>query len=213
MALQFLFRCCVWPRDANVTDRNGTSRDLDARAFRISHKPKADLSTAPELDINLGEELGIKQRAVLDPLAAVDSEPNAQSIETVLCSRMPRARKRKGVDHPTEGQHWLAATFKFEIEKAEIEGCVVRDQRRVGDELEKFIDPFRKAWLVRQKDRAQAVDGLCFDRHLTFRIEIGVKVPASFNPVVDFNTPNLDHAIATRRTETRGFRIEDDFTH
>ena len=35
------------------------------------------------------------------------------------------------------------------IEKAEVERGIVRDERRIAEELDQLLDPVRKQWLVR----------------------------------------------------------------
>src|SRR4051812_3922982 len=44
---------------------------------------EADLAPAGQLDIALGEQLGVDQRAMLDAQAAVDAEAGAERIEAV----------------------------------------------------------------------------------------------------------------------------------
>ena len=52
---------------------------------------EADLATAGQLDIALGEELGVDQRAMLDPKAAIDPEAGAERVQAVLGPGMLRA--------------------------------------------------------------------------------------------------------------------------
>ena len=75
-------------------------RDCDAARFGNQAKP--DLAAAGELDIDLGEQLRIEQGAVLDAVAAVDSEAHAQSVEAVLGARVLGPRQHQRVDHSRE---------------------------------------------------------------------------------------------------------------
>src|SRR5436190_5415682 len=83
MALHFLRRCHMRPR------RTGNPDGLSCRCSnrfgtrRVGDQAQSDLPPAGQLDIDLGEQLGIEQRAMLDALRPVDPKPGAQRIETV----------------------------------------------------------------------------------------------------------------------------------
>ena len=90
---------------------------------------------------------------MLDAVAAVDPEAHAQGIEAVLGARMPGPGERQRVDHPAHADGRPAAALELEIEEAEVEAGIVRDQRRILDELEQLLGLLGKARLVGQEDR------------------------------------------------------------
>ena len=50
---------------------------------------------AGQLDVDLREQLGVDQRAMLDALRSVDAKANAERIEAVLRARMPRGESSR----------------------------------------------------------------------------------------------------------------------
>src|SRR5438270_13397474 len=68
----------------------GRLRDGDGAGF--GDETKADLATAGEFDVDLGEQLGVKQGAMFDAMAAVDPEPHAEGVGVVLGARVPGPR-------------------------------------------------------------------------------------------------------------------------
>ena len=106
-----------------------------------------------------------------------------------------------------------AAIFELEIEEAEVEAGIVRDERRILDEVEQLVDRLGKARLVRQEDARQAVHLLRFERHVALGIEVGVEMAAGFDAVDDLDAADLDHPVAAGRIEPGGFGVENDFPH
>ena len=93
-----------------------------------------------------------------------------------------------------------AALFELEVEEAEVEAGVVRDQRRVLNEGEQLFGLVGEGWLVRQEDRRQAMHRLGFERHVAPGIEIGMKV----RPVSTRLTISMQ-PISTMRSPPEGF--------
>ena len=91
----------VPPRSARAGAAGGPStvdrrRDVVRRGRRaavdqLGDQGKADLAAAGQLDIDLGEQLRVEQRAMLDALRAVDAEARAERVEAVLGAREWRA--------------------------------------------------------------------------------------------------------------------------
>src|SRR5947208_2979637 len=88
MASKFLFARKMGPRRTRFANYHPTRSRLSGHAAGVGNKSKADLASTGELDIDLGEELRVEQRAVFYPIAAVDSEAHAQSVQAVLSARM-----------------------------------------------------------------------------------------------------------------------------
>ena len=106
-----------------------------------------------------------------------------------------------------------AAALELEIEEAEVEAGIVRDERRILDEVEQLLGLLREARLVRQEDRCEAVDRFGLARHVALGIEISVEVPAGLDAVEHLDAADLDHAVAAGRVEPGGFGVENDFPH
>ena len=182
-------------------------------AARFRHQPESDLASPGEFDINLSKQLSVEQRAMLDPVAAVDPETHAQGIETMLCARMLRPREGQRVDHSLQRDARTAAQFELGIKEIEIEARVVRDQGRIFDEGEQLLDLVGKARLVGKEHRAETVDRLRLERHVALGVEVAMIMPAGFDPVVNLDAADLDHAIAAGGVQPRGLCVEDDFAH
>ena len=98
----------------------------------LGNQAEANLPPASQLDIDLGEQLGVEQRAVLDPLRPIDAVTGAQRVEAVLCARMARAGENQRVDHPRQADRPAPAALQLVIQEAEVEAGIVRDERRIS---------------------------------------------------------------------------------
>ena len=103
-----------------------------------SREFEADLASACKFDIDLCQQLGIEQGAVLDAVTAVDPIACAQGIERMLGAGMAPAGDRQRIDHPIRAHRLESAQGQLVIEKTEIELRIMRDQRRITEEIEKF---------------------------------------------------------------------------
>src|SRR4051812_42080475 len=132
--------------------------DRDSRRIRLADgpadrhrddliEPEADLPAAGQLDIALGEKLGVDQRAMLDAQAAIDSEAGAERVEAVLGARVPGTRELERVDHPAEADQRPAAIVQLMVQKAEIEARVVSDERAIAEEADQILDDLVEARL------------------------------------------------------------------
>src|SRR4051812_38029848 len=106
-----------------------------------------------------------------------------------------------------------AAPLQFEIQKAEIESCVVRDERRIFEKIEQFANAFGKTWLIRQEQVRQAMDFLRLKRHVALGIEVRVEMTSGLNAIENLDAADLDHAIAAGGVQPGGFSVEDDLAH
>src|SRR5690606_9852175 len=84
---------------------------------RLGGEPEPDLPPAGELDIDLGEQSRVDQRAVLDPDRAIDAEARAQGIEAVLGAGEFLPREGERVDHPALAQRGAAAAAELVIDE------------------------------------------------------------------------------------------------
>ena len=139
----------------------GRRRCRDDRSGRDTHlfgKAEADLAPAHQLDIHLRQELRVEQRAVMDAVRAVDAEARAERVEIVLGAGMALLRDRQSVDHPRHADMRSPAARELAIEEAEVEGRVMRHQRRVGDELDQLVNQLREQRLGAQEVAAQSMN-------------------------------------------------------
>src|SRR5205809_3293195 len=150
---------------------------------------------------------------MLDTVAAVDPKTHAQGVEAMLGAGMPGAREGQRVDHAAHGHSLPSAALQFGIKEAEVEAGIVRDQRTVLDEIEQLLGSVGEQRLVRQEDGRKAVHHLRLERHVAFGVEIAMEVPPGLDAIDDLDAADLDHAVASKRIETRGFGVEDDFPH
>ena len=121
-------------------------------------KNELRLPRADQLDIDLGQKLGVEQRAVLGAPRIVDRIAQAQIVEPVGAAGMLAARNQKSIDHPLAADRGAAGALQFGVEEAEIEHRVMGDKLGVaekGDELVHFVGEQR---LILEKFDGQAVN-------------------------------------------------------
>ena len=82
------------------------------------------------------------------------------------------------------------------IQKFHIKRRIVNDQRVGADKFQKPLGNIGEFRLVGQKRIANAVHGFGFGRHGALGINIDVKGFAAGQAVDEFQTPNLDNAVA-----------------
>ncbi len=135
---------------------------------------------------------------MLDAMCTVDAVACAERVKAMLRAGVARSGNDQRVDHPRHADRLPAAPLQLVVEEAEIEAGIVRDQRRIADELEQFLDLVGESRLIRQENVGQAVDGFCLARHRTIGIEVGVKMTPGFDPAEHLDAADLDHAVAPR---------------
>ncbi len=99
------------------------------------HEAEIRLLAADQLDIDLGQDLGVEQRAVLGSARIVDAIARAQRIEVVGCAWMFSARQRQGVEGAGRIERRRADAGEFRVQKADVEAGVVRHEPRIAEEL------------------------------------------------------------------------------
>src|SRR5262245_59932813 len=185
-------------------------RGSDASGFL---EPELCLPGADQLDIDLGENLGIEQGAVLGAPRVVDAVAQAKIVEPVRPGRVLAAREQQGVHHPLAAHRRLADALELGVEKAKIERRVVGHERRLPDKGQKLVGDFRKQRFVFQELGGETVDLECGSRHLTLGIYIAVEALAGRNLVVELYAADLHEPIALIGIETRRFRVQYDLAH
>ncbi len=74
----------------------------------------------------------------------------------------------------------------------------------IGDLDESF-------WLALEEVRRQAVNVEGLERHVAFRVEIGVKRQSGGNAIQQLDAADFDQAVGLSGIKTGGFGIENDF--
>ena len=99
-------------------------------------------------------------------MRAVDAEAGAERVEAVLGAGEFRARAMASVSTIRVMQTQRpAALAELVVEEAEIEAGIVRDQRRIADELEQLLADVAEARLVGEEAVGEAVHRLGLARH------------------------------------------------
>src|SRR6185437_15708520 len=154
-----------------------------AAALAALRQTELRLPRADQLQINLGQDLGVEQRAVLGTPRIVDAITRTQIVKPVRPGRMLAARQHQSIDQPLARDWWALDTFELGYQKTVVETGIVDHQRRVPDEGEEFVDHAAKARLVLEELGRQSVNGKSLRRHLTIRVEVGMERRAGRNPV------------------------------
>ncbi|KIU01436.1 hypothetical protein QU38_01640, partial [Staphylococcus aureus] len=129
-----------------------------ARRRRVHGQAERDLPPAGELDIDLGQQRSVDQRAVQRALGEVDAVAGAERVKRMLGAGMLDAGDRQRVDHAAQVDDRPAVARQLAIEEAEVEIGVVRDHRAVADEFQHVLDHVREQRLVGEEHVRQAVD-------------------------------------------------------
>ena len=85
----------------------------------------------------------------------------------------------------------------------------MHDQHGAFDEGQQLFHAITKERLVAQKLRGEAVHLVGALGHLTLRVQMAMPGAARRDGVDQFDTADLDNAMALARLETRGLRIEN----
>ena len=114
------------------------------------------LTAADQLEIDLGQDLAVEQRAVQRAARIVDAVVLAERIEADARAGVAVARNLDRVDHLV-GERGQLRLLELEIQKADIERRVVRDDRRVADEAEELARDLAELRLVAEERVGEAV--------------------------------------------------------
>src|SRR3984885_8657750 len=123
------------------------------------------------------------------------------------------ARDQQRIDQAVARERLPARALELGVQKTEIEGGVMDDERRIGEKGDEIVCRLGKKNLVLEKVLAQAMNGEGFRRHAAFRIEIAMERLARRDAVDELDAADLDQAVAVERIEACGFRVEHDFAH
>ncbi len=145
-------------------ERHGAqAHDADlrrGRALRLVDRRKQQplLPPARQLEIDLGGELGVEQRAVQAARREIDAEALAQLVERIARPGEPALGDVDRVDCARGRDRRAAVAVQLGIEEFEVEARIVDDQRRVADELQELLDDMGEERLVGKEGVGDAVD-------------------------------------------------------
>src|SRR5262245_23953099 len=202
-------------RDRN---RPARRRNVPSAGGRLRARARVDqdqrrLAPTDELDIDLGQELRVEQRAVLGAARIVDAVAQTQIVEPIGPGRMAAARQHQRIDQAIAADRLLGASLKLSVEEAEIEQRIMRHQRDVLDEGCELVRDLGKVRLVLEELGREPVHRECFCRHVAIGIEIAMEDPAAREPVHQLDAADLDQAVALQRIKTGRLGIEHDLAH
>ena len=111
-----------------------------------------------------------------------------------------------GLDRPAPD------ALQLHVEEADIEGGVVDDEPRIGDEVDEVLGDGGEDRLVREEGVGQAVDPEGPFRHRPLGIDVDVEAAAARAVIDQLDAADLDDAVAGMGFDAGGLGIEDDFS-
>ncbi len=184
-----------------------------ARVVVAFDQDQLRLARADQLDIDLSQDLGIQQRAVLGAARIVDAVANTQVVEPIGSARMLAARQKQRVDEALARHQALAGPLQLRIQEAEIEDRIVRHQWGIADEFQELLGDLGKQRLVAQKVARQAMHRESLRRHVALGIEIAVKVLSARDAIEQLDAADLHQPMPLIGIEPGRLGIEHDLAH
>ena len=112
---------------------------------------QGDLAAADELQINIGEKLGVQQRAVLCAFCNINAVTLAERVKAVGTHGVAFLGERQRINDPLIKNWRPLDESQFGIQKTNIKAGVVNYQDRIPNELKEFIGNARECGFVLQK--------------------------------------------------------------
>jgi hypothetical protein len=89
----------------------------------------------------------------------------------------------------------------------------MRNQRRVADKCDQFIRDLVKARFVPEELGRKAVDGYGLGRHITFGIDVAMKILTAGEPIDQLDAPDLDQPMPLEGIKPGRLGIEHYLAH
>ena len=179
----------------------------------LGRQDQLRLPRPDQIDIDLGQKLGVEQRAVLGAAGIVDRIARAEIIEPVRHAGMLAPRQQQRVDQPVARDRRPLDAVELGIDEADVERGVVDHQRRVADEFHELVDYMGEQRLVGEEFGRKPVHGESLGRHVALGIDVPVKYLAGRHAIEYLDAADLDQPVAAQRIKAGGFGIENDFAH
>ena len=185
------------------------------RGERRRHVDRERLLAARHREIDLGQELGVEQRAVHRPVRIVDAEALAERVEAVALAGEHLAREREGVDDARVEIRAPGARHARElgVEKADVERRVVDDPFRAAGELDEFRRDLPELRLALEIVPRHSVHFGRAGIDLALGVEAKVERPPGGAAIGDLERGDLDDPVPELGVEPRGLGVDDDLTH
>ena len=123
--------------------------------MHLGRERERHLAAADQLEIDLGQDLAVEQRAVQRPARVVDAVVLAERIEADAGAGVAVARNLDRVDHRV-GERGQLRLLELEVEKADVERRVVRDERRIADEAEELARRSRRNFGLSRRNASES---------------------------------------------------------
>ena len=130
-------RVQAWRADHALHPQPGAARPRPLQA-------QPDLAAADQVQVDLGQELAVEQRAVPGAGRVVDREAAAERVQAVLGAGEAALRQEQRVDGAAEGERLAGQADQLGIQEADVEDRVVDDQAAVLQELQQRRRPPRR---------------------------------------------------------------------
>ena len=189
------------------------ARCADAYLAGLGRQDQLRLPGTDQIDVDLGQKLGVEQRAVLGSAGIVDRIARAEVIEPVRNAGVLAPCQQQRVDQPLARDRRPLDAIELGIDEADVERGVVDHQRRVGDEFEKIADHLGKQRFARQELGGKTVHRERLGRHVALGVDVAVKGLPGRHAIENLDAADLDQPIAAQRIKAGGFGIENDFAH
>ena len=195
------------------TPRRRAARQSDPRSGAFALQPQGDLPAPEQLGIDLGQDLGIDQRPVLDAARVVDAVALAERVERRRGSGMPAPREREGVDHEFHADRRVAMGQQLGVDEPHVELGIVDDELGALHEGQELGGDEPEDAVLRQEARRQAVHREGILRHVPLRVDVAMEMRACAHGVDELDAGDLDQPVPLGGIEPGGLRIEDDLPH
>ena len=126
------------------------------------------LAAADQLEIDLGQNLGVEQRAVLGAARIVDAEAGAQIVEPVGSARIFAAGQQQGIDHAVARDRGLPARSSSALRKPRSNVALWATSGASPMNAIKLLGHLGKQRLVLEEVERQAMDREGLGRHVAF---------------------------------------------
>ena len=167
-------------------------------------------------EVDLGQDLRVEQRAVELALAVVDAVALRERVQAVALAGMQPAREDQRVEHAAALAHVLrhaGQAAQLVVQELHVELGVVDHELGALHEREELL---RHLGELRLRGEKLVLDAVHLERaaiDFALGVDVAVEAVGRGAPVHELDTAELDDAMACRRLEPRGFRVENDLAH
>ena len=173
---------------------------------------EAGLPAADQLEIDRGKQLAIELRAVLGAGGEIDAEAPAQRVEAELrAGKAAFGQQQRILD--IAGERRAVEALELGGEEFQVELGIVDDQPVAADEFQHLVDNRREGRMLREEFGGEAVHLFRLGRDVALGIDVAMEGAPGRQVIEQLDAGDFDDAVAVRRIETGGFRIENDLAH